>query len=97
MANAPPPPTHTHTFQACGYTKSFKTKGVLSVEHLGSPHGVYDGLCLSLVLLASSRELDGAGNLSRWVRVEEETSLQRLRTAMTSDFGCARINDILRL
>ena len=67
------------------------------MEHLGSPHGVYDGLCVSLVLLASSRELDAAGNLSRWVRVEEETCLQRLRTAVSSDFGCARINDILRL
>ena len=65
------------------------------MEHLGSPCGVYDGLCLSLVLLASSRELNGAGNLSRWVRVEEPTCLQRLRTAVSSDFGCARINDML--
>ena len=89
-------PNPTHTFQACGYTENFKTIGVLSVEHLGSPHGVYDGLCLSLVLLASSRELGGAGGLSQWVRVEEPMCLQRLRTAVSSDFGCARINDMLR-
>lgn len=87
---------HTHAIQACGYTstRNFKTVGVLSMEHLGSPCGVYDGFCLSLVVLASSRELGDGGKLSHWVAVEEEASLQRLRTAVSSDFGCARIIDL---
>ena len=78
-------------FQACGYTGDFKTVGVLQIEHLGQ-NGVYDGLCMSILVVASSKKLSGEGS-GQWVAIEEQSTVEKLRTAAKNEFGCAKLFD----
>ena len=41
------------------------------MEHLGNPSGVYDGMCLSVVVQAKSRELGGGADW-QWVKAIQE-------------------------
>ena len=63
------------------------------MEHLGKPSGVYDGICLSVVVQAKSRELGGGADW-QWVTVEDQACAERLRTAVRNDFGCAKLIDL---
>ena len=63
------------------------------MEHLGNPSGVYDGMCLSVVVQAKSRKLGGGADW-QWAAVEDQACAERLRTAVRSDFGCAQLVDL---
>ena len=63
------------------------------MEHLGKPSGVNDGICLSVVARAKSKEL-GDGADWQWVAVEDQACVERLRTAVRNDFGCAKLIDL---
>lgn len=63
------------------------------MEHLGKPCGVYDGICLSVVARAKSRELGGGADW-QWVSVEDQACAERLRTAVRNAFGCAKLMDL---
>ena len=41
---------------------------MLSLEHVGRPHGINDGICISILLKASTKELHGAAY--KWTTVE---------------------------
>ncbi len=81
--------THTHT-QTCGCEEEFKTKGILTVEHLGNPKGTYDGMCLTVVVQVTNQQL-ARGAQTQWVKVEDEACAARLKTAVKEEFGCARL------
>lgn len=87
--------------QSCGYTGDFEVHGVLSVEHTGKPCGTCDGVCLSLLVAAASggSERDGEsglqpGSLGKWVAVEEEECVTRLRRALEREHGCTELFDL---
>ena len=80
--------------QSCGYNGGFEVQGVLSVEHTGKPHGTHDGVCLSLLVLASSDSELQPGGLSKWVMLEEEECVKRVRSALERDLGCTALLDL---
>ncbi len=51
--------------------------GVISLEHVGRPHGRFDGMCVSVLVEAMSRDLDTTTPYS-WSKVEGN-----LRTKVT--------------
>lgn len=61
-------------------------KGVLSIEHLGKPWGVHDGLCLSVLVLASIKELDTNATY-QWIPVDHNCR-EKLKQAVDK---CARL------
>lgn len=76
-----PPPQYTHTHkQEIGYSGGYKDCGVLSVEHLGKPHGKYDGFCVTHLYQADSLELNSSD--FQWTVVPEPLAT-RLRTSMS--------------
>ena len=56
-------------FQTCGYRGDYKLHGVLSLEHLGRPTGVYDGVCISVLLIAASKDMQ-EGTDYEWMPVD---------------------------
>lgn len=60
---------------------------MLSLEHLGRPHGSCDGICISVLVEASTRDLDKTGEY-HWTPVEQGLEA-RLRDALSH---CAELN-----
>lgn len=58
-------------FQTCGYKGEYSIKGVLSLEHLGRPHGVHDGMCISILLEAKSADLE-SGRGYEWCLLKQD-------------------------
>ena len=51
--------------------------GVLSLEHLGRPHGVCDGMCVSVLVEFESTALAGAGaSRYKWELVSKDMEMQ---------------------
>ena len=60
---------------------------MLSLEHLGHPHGVHDGMCISILLEANSRELE-KGRGYQWQPVPE-TLQEMVKDALARN--CAQL------
>ena len=59
------------------------------MEHTGQPHGTYDGICLSLLLVVTSNKLEPEA-CSEWVDLEEECA-KRIKNTLDSKLGCAAL------
>jgi hypothetical protein len=62
--------------QACGCHGAHNLVGVVSVEHLGRPNGVYDGICISLLVEVDSLVLESSEY--QWVKPEPDMQLTLL-------------------
>lgn len=60
---------------------------MLSLEHLGSPHGKYDGICVSVLLEADTQDLESHGDYT-WTTVNQ-TLEKQLQDAL--DTHCAEL------
>lgn len=56
------------------------------MEHLGRPHGTYDGICVSVLLGADTHDLGDKGY--RWTAVDQKLKKQ-LTDALDND--CAKL------
>lgn len=59
--------------------------GVASVEHLGRPHGKYDGICVSILVEVDSLELQSSEY--QWMKPEQDIQQKLLETLE----NCARL------
>ena len=73
----------------CGYEGPCQIKGVLSLEHVGHPNGVYDGVCLSLLVEVQKMGLNSRNY--QWAKVE--SPLQEM-LAQALDNNCAQLLSI---
>lgn len=73
----------------CGYKGPCQIKGVLSLEHVGHPNGVYDGVCLSLLVEVQKMGLNSRNY--QWAKVE--SPLQEM-LAQALDNNCAQLLSI---
>ena len=73
--------TFCQLFQVCGYQGEYKVRGVLSLEHLGCPHGVHDGMCISVLLEAKTAELKDGGRGYQWCKINQKLE-ERVKEAL---------------
>ena len=73
----------------CGYKGPCQIKGVLSLEHVGHPNGVYDGLCLSVLVELQKTALNSRDY--QWAKVESPLQ-EMLEQAL--DNNCAKFLSI---
>ena len=60
--------------------------GVVSVEHLGHPHGEFDGICVSILVEVDSLELRSSEY--QWMKPEQDIQQKLLETLE----NCAKLS-----